>query len=159
MATGKEIDQDSTVAAHWTEEDRKRIGKVRALAERCAASVPLDYKLESTLLMDYPDGWDELLAVCGEEDAGQRYTDLYEGVRDSADDNETREYNLWALDSVVGERLAAWQTALSLFADALHERRQREYRQLTAEDLTRALLNTEGKFQSAQERAVAILKG
>ena len=46
----------------------------------------------------------------------------------------------------------------ALFADALHNRQQRDEEQVSAETLTRALLQTDGKFQSAHDRALAILK-
>jgi hypothetical protein len=142
-----------------TPEAREQYMNARAIAERCAAEVPADYRLEDILWESYPPSWEELLAACGVNDATDRYLDCFEGVRDATSSNETRERNLLALDAISGENLAGHIMAYSLFGNAFNERQQRESRQLTAEDLARALVATAGKYHSEQQRAAAILKG
>jgi hypothetical protein len=143
-----------------TPEGRESYMNARAIAEQCAKEVSADYQLEDIFWGSYPPSWDELLAACGEdEDAGSSHIELENAVRNPTDDKATHDNNFLDLDFSYGNRLAAHIEALALFGHALNERQRREHRQLTAEDLARALLSTEGKFQSAQDRAVAILKG
>ena len=158
--TKERIKMDVKKMRFPTPEARTRYMNARAIAERCAAEVPAEYRLEDMLWGHYPPSFDDLLGACGEdEDASRRYQEREDAVRNPARDRRTHERNFLRLDASYGQRLAAYLRAHVLFCYAVNERQQRDSRQLTPEDLTRALLNTEGKFQSAQERAVAILKG
>src|SRR2546427_143810 len=104
MVSSKKTGTDAIVSNYWprlSQEGRTLHERARALAEQCAANAPLDYKLELTLFCEYPDGFDELLDACGEKDAGQRYSELFEETK------KERSERAFAFDSVVGERLAA----------------------------------------------------
>src|SRR4051812_45804203 len=121
--------KSNEVAARWTEESRQHVEKVRAIAERCVASVPLDYKLESTLLIDYPDGWYELMAACDKDKDDKAYSEIFEAMK-RADDPEERLALMLAWDEYVGGRLAALMMTYASCADALRERQRRESPQL-----------------------------
>ena len=87
MASSKKTGSDAIVTSHYSrlsQEGRTLHERARVLAEQCAASVPLNYKLELTLFCEYPDGFDELLDACGEEDAGRRYGELFEEIKKRA---------------------------------------------------------------------------
>ena len=141
----------------WTEKEKEQHEKARAIAKRCAEEVPAEYTLEDLLLDDYPESFGELMAVC-DEDVVERYEELETAIDNAIPGGEEVQDHLMALSDTVSEQLVAHKYAYALFADALHARRQSASTQLSPETLTRALLQTEGKFQSAHDRAVEILK-